>query len=173
LLAALRRRLTMTATTRTPAQRLAALRRTEKFKACITAKVDPDLAVKALDPELHAALHPVEADPLTAQVAALVAANFTEAEARRLLGGTATEVTPAEAAVAVKDEAEALVAAKGLAFTKGRVYVTGSILEAAARVLKGKKPEIVASSGVGRTSAVLVFCLPSGDAAIQNLHKPV
>lgn len=66
---------------------------------------------------------------------------------------------------------EALVAERGFQFTRGRVYVTPQIVEAAVRVLKTGRTEIATSSGNGRIEAVVVFATESGDAAVQNLVR--
>lgn len=74
-----------------------------------------------------------------------------------------------EKIVTTKDTVEALVEARGFGFARGRVYVTGEIVEASVRVLKGGSPEIVKTSGNGRISAVAIFATESGDCAVQNL----
>lgn len=71
-----------------------------------------------------------------------------------------------------KEKADALVEKKGLAYAKGRVYTTTDIIEAQVRVMRSGKAEIVQSSGVGRTKAVLVTREESGDVALQNLTTP-
>ena len=70
------------------------------------------------------------------------------------------------------DKGARLVEKKGYAFTSCRVYVNMSIVEATVRVLKTGKPEIITSSGVGRTKAVLIQRMESGDVSVQNLTKP-
>lgn len=125
------------------------------------------------DAQVLSYLQPVVSNP----VADLIAAGIPADEAARIVGGQfATPTAVAETvkvALTSKEQADALVAQHGFTHTKGRVYATGSILEAAARVLKGGKPEVVTSSGVGRTKAVVIFRESSGDVAIQNLTDPV
>lgn len=79
---------------------------------------------------------------------------------------TTADLTP-------KQAGEALVAQRGLSFTRGRVYSNSDIIEAQVRVLKTGKPEVVSTSGVGRIAAVLIYRETSGDVALQNLVKPV
>ena len=74
--------------------------------------------------------------------------------------------------VTSKDVAEALVEEKGYTFTKGRVYGGVTLAEAIVRVHKTGSPQIVQSSGVGRTKGVLVYKEESGDVALQNLTQP-
>lgn len=131
------------------------------------------------------ALPAAPADPDAERVAALVATGkFTEAQARSIVAAAAqpqhfTPTVPAQAApakaepVTSKAQADVLVTQQGLAHAKGRVYLTGAMLEAGARVLKNGTPEIIASSGAGRTTHVLIFRTDGGDLAAQNLYKPV
>jgi hypothetical protein len=149
------------------AQLTAAAKRTKKYAALLGVGLTEDAALRQLGV--------VAADT---RVADLVAAGFTQADAEAavaLADGT-TSTTPAPVAPVAetsKSVGEALVAQRGLAFSSGRVYVNGGIIEAAARVLKTGAPEIATSSGVGRTKAVLVFREESGDVALQNLRQPV
>lgn len=144
---------------------MANVKNTKKYKGLLAAGFTEEQALSFLSPAQ---------DP---KVAALVAAGFDVEQATRLAAGQYS--TPAgvgavlAAPVTSKDKADALVAQAGYAHTKGRVYVTGAILEAAARVIKGGEPEVVQTSGVGRTKAVVIFREDSGDAAIQNLVVPV
>jgi hypothetical protein len=163
--------MTATATVLTPAQ-VGGIKRSKKFAALVTNGFTEAEALSLLGVPAQ------PADPAAEKVAALVATgSFTEAEARSIV--EAQFFTPTATATAVKPEpvtsktlADNLVAQAGLAHTKGRVYVTGSILEAAARVLKTGTPEIIATSGVGRTKAVVIFREDSGDVALQNLFQP-
>lgn len=150
---------------------LAAVRRTKKFKTLIAVGMDETKALKYLG-------HPVATEPDT-KLAELVAAGFTEAEAQQALGlaseASTAVVTPptieAPKVLTSKDQGDQLVEAQGLEFAKGRVYVTPDTIEAAVRVRKTGKPEIIASSGAGRTAAVLLFKTDNGDVALQNLIK--
>ena len=158
----------MTATTRTPAQQVAAAKRTKKYQALITtAGLAEDRALRIVMGQDA----PVT-DPLAPRINALVEAGFTEDEARQLLAEQPAEPTPQKAEPEVS-VAEALVAQHGLTFTKGRVYGGVTLAEAIVRVSKTGTPEIVASSGVGRTAAVLVNRESSGDVSVQNLRRPV
>lgn len=91
------------------------------------------------------------------------------------LGLTVDEVKAAlnepevEADAPTESTPEDLVAAAGFTFTKGRVYVNKDVVEGIARVLTTGSTEIIRTSGNGRTKAVLVTRLESGDASVQNL----
>lgn len=122
-----------------------------------------------------AAVAPVEPE-VDSRVAELVKAGFKEDEAiAALAAGDAAEAPAAEAEKPApktsKEKAEALVDKQGYGFTSGRVYANGAVAEAIVRVLRKGKPEIVQTSGVGRTKAVLVWREDSGDVAVQNLSK--
>ena len=78
-------------------------------------------------------------------------------------------VLPKSTAKTSKERGDELVQAEGLTFARGRVYLTPDTIEAAVRVRKTGSPEIIRSSGVGRTAAVLLFREESGDVAAQNL----
>jgi len=67
---------------------------------------------------------------------------------------------------------EVLVAKAGLTPVRGRVYVTGAVIEAQARVLKTGKPEVVRNTGTHRTKGVLVYRHDKDTAALQNLGEP-
>lgn len=144
------------------------IRKTKQFKAILAVLKDQDKALAA-----YYAANPDQAPQVEPQgdLADLMAAGLTEAQAKAALAtpADAPVETPAETPVTSKDVAEALVAERGFTFTKGRVYATGTLAEAIVRVLKNGKPEIVPSSGVGRTKGVLVYKLDSGDVALQNL----
>lgn len=49
------------------------------------------------------------------------------------------------------------------------MYLTLDTIEAAVRVRKTGSPELIRSSGVGHTKAVLLYREDSGDVAAQNL----
>ena len=150
----------------------AQIARTKKYQALIAVGLSPEAAAKKYR-EVVEGLAPVAApDP----VQQLIDAGFDEAEARAIVNAGATP-EPEAKVVLVKQTSqeigEALVEKAGLAFTKGRVYVTPDIIEACVRVRKTASPEVVTSSGVGRTAAVLIFKTEGGDVALQNLAKPV
>lgn len=145
------------------------IKSTKKFKALVAVLGSEEAALAAFE----RAEAPVVALP--SPVEQLVAAGFTPEEAERALANAGAAVAPVEPAkpLTSKDRGEALVAERGLAFAKGRVYVGSAHAEAIVRVLRTGTPEIVQSSGVGRTVAVLVYKEESGDAALQNLSNPV
>jgi hypothetical protein len=110
-----------------------------------------------------------EIDP---RIQALVDKGFTVEQAELALSDVeATVEAVVEAPVTEKDKADALVTERGFGYAKGRVYATPLLAEAVVRVHRGGKAEIVPSSGVGRTKAVLVYREDSGDVALQNLTK--
>jgi len=142
------------------------IKRTKKFQALLAKLGDEDRAMAAYtaafgDPEPQ----------ISDDVRELMEEGFTQAQAEAALAAPANKVATVTP-LSSKERGEALVAERGLAFTKGRVYVTGSHAEAIVRVLKTARPEIVTSSGVGRTKAVLVYREGSGDVALQNLAQP-
>ena len=158
---------------------LAGARRSKQYKALIAIGLDADTAMKTYQREVKG-VEMVEPEPETPDpIALLVAAGFTEDEARRVLATEAVEAaakaTPAPVAQSkpetTKDVAEALVEQHGLTFTKGRVYITTDMIEAAVRVRKTGSPEIVTGAGVGRTAAVLLFKGEAGTVALQNLTQ--
>lgn len=115
----------------------------------------------------------IKQDP---QFQALVAALGSEDAAKVAYQALADTPKPVEApkpatkpAPTSKERAEELREKQGFTYAKGRVYGGPTLAEAIVRVHKTGKPEIVASSGVGRTKAVLVYREDSGDVAQQNL----
>lgn len=109
-----------------------------------------------------------EVDPRVAQL--METGLFTQAEAEAAVAEQAAPVE-APAPQTSKQKAEALAESKGYTYARGRIYATTALAEAIVRVHKGGKPEIVQSSGVGRTKAVLVYKEESGDVALQNLTQ--
>jgi hypothetical protein len=103
-----------------------------------------------------------------AKLDALLAAGLTKKQAKEVLAALAGEATVVADPKAVLEQA---VEAAGFAYTSGRVYFgpDGAMIEAVVRVLKTGTPEIVATSGNGRTKAVQVTRTASGDASVQNL----
>ena len=155
-------------------------RATKKFKALIAAGLSESDALTVMGADDSATQ--VEPDAK----AQLIDAGFTEEQATKILAdrdkgkgkkkgkkAKAKQVEAAPEALTPKQEAEALVASKGLTFTRGRVYGGAALAEALVRVMKTGTAEVVTSSGVGRVSAVLVYRETSGDVACQNLAKPV
>jgi len=114
----------------------------------------------------------IKQDP---QFQALVAALGSEEQAKLAFDGIRQASAEPKLAVVTplssKQRAEALVEKQGFEYAKGRVYAGPVLAEAIVRVHKTGKPEIVASSGVGRTKAVLVYKEDSGDVALQNLTR--
>jgi hypothetical protein len=145
----------------------AKIKQDPQFKALVAALGSEEKAKIAFDRLRPAA---PEVDP---RVQTLLDAGFTEEQAEKALAEQDAPAEPAKLApvtpLSSKDRAEALVSEKGFEYTKGRVYGGPSLAEAIVRVHKTGKPEIVTSSGVGRTKAVLVYKEDSGDVALQNL----
>lgn len=135
---------------------------TRKFKALVAAGFTPEQAEAALTTQ-------APADPQAEKVALLVAAGFDPDQAAKLVSASNGSAPAAVAPPTHREQAEALVTERGFRYGRGRVYVTGAILEAAARVLKGGHPEVVATSGIGSKAAVVVYRESSGDVSIQNL----
>jgi len=110
-----------------------------------------------------------EAEPVVdARVQKLLDAGLTAEEAATALADVETVL---EAPVTEKEKAEALMVERGFTWAKGRVYATPALAEAIIRVHRGAKAQVVPSSGVGRTKAVLVYKEASGDVVLQNLTK--
>lgn len=142
----------------------ASIKQTSEFKALVTVFGNEDEALAR-----YKAVFGEVAEPVAAPSALdnLIAAGFTKEQAEKAL---ADKAAPAPAAPATsKEKGEALVTEKGYTFAKGRVYGAVTLAEAIVRVFKTGTPEIVTSSGVGRTKAVLVYKEESGDVAQQNL----
>lgn len=162
----------MTTTTAPKLKSDAQIARTKKYQALIAVGLSPEDAAK----RYREVVEGIAPEPTIDPIAELVAAGFTEEDARKIVSAGAVAEPEATVTAPVKKTSqelgEALVEQHGLAFTKGRVYVTPDIIEAAVRVRKTASPEVVTSSGVGRTAAVLVFKTDGGDVAIQNLAKP-
>lgn len=135
-------------------------------------KKDPQFqalaAVLGSEAKAKVAFDRLQAPKVDARVQQLLDAGFTQEEAEAAL--TEAPEAPVEAAVPTKKEQDAaLVEKHGYVFTKGRVYTGVEHAEAIVRVHRTGKTEIVQSSGVGRTKAVLVSKEESGDVALQNL----
>lgn len=172
------------------AQKIAGARRSKKYKALIeTLKLSDPAALAVLGYTVEPA--EPEVDPRVTRLIETGAFSLAEAEEAVRASETAPEEAPTDEP-AEADEAPAepeqatsggdveltseqvgngLVEAQGLTFTKGRVYLTADAVEAMVRVRKTGSPEIIQSSGVGRTKAVLFFRMDSGDVAAQNLTK--
>lgn len=143
------------------------IKSTSKYKALIAVGLDEAAAMKVLTGAKQ-----------NAEVDKLVAAGFTPEDAERILANGYTAIEPVaetvtEPAKTAKETAteynEALVAQNGRTFARGRVYINEAVVEGVVRVLKTGSSEIVNTSGVGRTKAVLVAREESGDVSIQNL----
>jgi hypothetical protein len=145
------------------------IKRTNKYKALIKTGVPSDVAIALCEADLANSKptpepEPVKADPL----ADLVAAGWDPEIAQAIIDSGATNTAPVEEQDTLS-EAERLVAESGFDYAKGRVYVTPAIVKAVIRVTESGRPEIVPTSGAGRTKAVLLNRTESGDTFIQNL----
>ena len=144
------------------AQTIKSIKATKVYKALIQALGDEDKAllayhrVNALEVPAPVAV----VDPL----AGLLAAGFTQAQAEEALKPSVSLAKPTS-----KELGEALVIEGGFSYAKGRVYANDALVAAYATVKATAEPAIVASSGVGRTKAVLVYKEESGDVTFQNL----
>jgi hypothetical protein len=125
-------------------------------------EVDPDVA-RLVE---TGAFTPEEAEAAIREVKAMSPEPATPTEDE-----PAPEPTAPKVELTSEEKGDALVAEHGLKFTRGRVYLTADDIEAAVRVRKTGSPEIVQSSGVGHTKAILFFGTPSGAVAAQNLTK--
>lgn len=147
-------------------------RSTKKYHALIAIGYTDEQALQALTDLGVIEPEPLPEFPVVQQLVA--SGEFTKEEAEALVASLSPEQpvhTPAP--LTPKQQAEALVKESGLGYTRGRVYASGDVLEAATRVLKTGTPEIVKVPGDGHIVAVLVYLAESGDvAAIQNLGKP-
>ena len=151
--------------------------RTKKFRALL-AVLDNDeaAAIRSWNGAHPENQIPVEVPAVNAEVAALMDAGFSLDEAEAALAAAAAKKASepkAEAAPLTSQErAEALVAQAGLIHVRGRVYVTGDLLEAQARVLKTGKPELVRNDGSHRTKGVVIYRLDDGKTvAVQNVGE--
>lgn len=159
-------------------------RSTKKYKALIAAGLDDSAALGVMGVSLEAA-EPVVEPEIDPRITSLVEAGFKPEQAAQIVAeqdaGSSKKKSKkakkakadAPAELSPKERAEALVAERGLTFTRGRVYVTSQVIEAQARVMKTGAPEVVQTSGVGHINAVLIYREDSGDVAVQNLRKPV
>lgn len=156
----------------------AQIKRTKKFKALVAVGLDENEAIKSYRRTvLGEGGEAVEADP----VAELVAAGFTEAEARSVLGLDEVPGAMAPAPTPIPepepepevDPIAALIIKHGFDFAKGRVYLGADAIEAAVRVRKTGQPEIVASSRANtrRPRAVVAYAGTEGEVIIQNLIR--
>ena len=143
----------------------ASLKKNPQFQALVAVLGSEEKAREAFDR--------ITKPAVDSRVQELMAAGFSEEEAKAALADEAPKPKAEAKPVAKtsKERAEELVADKGYDFTKGRVYGGVTLAEAIARVFRSGKPEIVQSSGIGRTKGVLVYKEESGDVALQNLTK--
>lgn len=151
---------------------------TIKIPAVVSADPQFKALVAALDSKEKAlaAFNRIKQSEVDPRIAELVAVGFTEAQAKAALveGEAVVAEAPAPAPkvpTTSKERGEALREKQGYGYAKGRVYGGPALAEAIVRVHKTGKPEIVESSGVGRTKAVLVYKEDGGDVAQQNLIK--
>ena len=141
---------------------------TKKFKALAVALGSEEAAITAWNSAFPE--NPIAVE-LPESVAVLVAAGFTEDQARAALDAKSA---PKQDAVALtsKEQADVLVAKEGLTHVRGRVYTNPDLIEAQVRVLKTGKPEIVRTPGSHRTTAVAIWQTDEGSVAVQNLGEP-
>jgi hypothetical protein len=157
-------------------QQIAAARRTTKYKTLVSAQFNMgDRAALAIVAPGLVIPEVTVVEAVNPNVVNLTAAGFTPEEIAKILDEAETEAAAPEAPeakvklVTSKEKGDALVAERGLKFAKGRVYLTPDGAEAFVRVRKTGTPEIIQSSGAGRTAAVLFFKTDTGDVALQNL----
>lgn len=160
----------MTTTTAPKLKTDAQIARTKKYQGLIAVGLSPEDAIKAYRRVVEGLAEP-EPEPEVNPLQPLLDAGFTQEEAQAILASGNTEPTAEEAKPepTAQELAEALVVEKGFDFARGRVYVTPDMIESAVRVRKTGAAEIIASSGAGRTKAVLLFRTESGEVALQNL----
>lgn len=150
--------------------------RTKKFRALL-ALLDNDeaAAIRSWNGAHPDNPIPVEVPEVNAEVAKLMDAGFTLEEAEAALAAAAKKADQPKAEAAPltsQEQAEALVAKAGLIHVRGRVYVTGPLLEAQARVLKTGRPEVVRNDGSHRTKGVVIYRLDDGKTvAVQNVGE--
>ena len=148
------------------------VKNTQQYAAILAALGTEDKALNAYF-DIHPDERPAETTEVDANVQLLVNSGLSVEQARQVLSAQ-VEAAPEEPKTLTPEEVgEALVAQHGYTFAKGRVYGGTALAEAIVRVTRTGSPEIVQSSGVGRTKALLVTRKESGDVAIQNLTKPV
>lgn len=140
---------------------------TKKFKALVASLGSEDAAITAWNAAFPDSAITVE---VPEDVAALIAAGFTEEQARAAL---AAKGAPQQEAVALtsEEQADVLVAKEGLTHVRGRVYANPNLIEAQVRVLKTGKPEIVRTPGNHRTKAVVLWQTNEDSVAMQNLGE--
>jgi hypothetical protein len=140
--------------------------RTKKFKGLVVALGSEEAAVKAWNNAFPDNAIPVETE-VPDNVAALVAAGFSEEEARKLLDAQGASET---VALTSQEEAEVLIAKSGLTPVRGRVYINSDVVDAFQRVLKTGKPEVIKTPGSHRTKAVALW-KADDNVACQNLGE--
>ena len=131
------------------------IRSTKKFKALIAVGLSEDQALAQLGEA-----KPDEAD---ANIARLVSAGYTETEAHAILNPSVEVVVETP-----KQVADLLVESRGLTHTRGLVRLNTEAIEAAVRVLKTGKPEVINSSDEGHVVALSIY-RENNVVAVQNL----
>lgn len=103
--------------------------------------------------------------------------SLSKAELVQVLSTLLNEETPAaapakeEAPLTSKQQADVLVEESPFTHTSGRVYLSGAMVEAAARVAKTGAPELVKTPVTGkRTAAVVLWKQADDSVAVQNLR---
>lgn len=116
-------------------------------------------------------IQPATPAEVPSELQQLLDAGFTQEQAEKALAADvkaeAAPVVPI--AETTKEKLARQVDEAGLSFTRGRVYVTKSVIEAVARTLRNGKAQIVEASGNGHVSHILVAKEESGDVSLQNL----
>lgn len=81
------------------------------------------------------------------------------------------ETTPEPETLTSKQQADVLIEESPFTHTTGRVYISGAMIEASARVLNTGAPEIVKTPVTGkRTAAVAIWRQDEHSVAVQNLR---
>jgi hypothetical protein len=139
---------------------------TKQYKALFAALQSEELALAAYA-KINTPVEVVVAEPTPTEI--LLNAGFTAEQVATALEAPVEAVVVEVAVETAAEKQDRLVASKGYQYSKGRVYLSKSTLEAAARTLKSGRSQIVSTSGVGRTKALLLSKTETGDVSVQNL----
>lgn len=94
-------------------------------------------------------------------------------EILQVLAGLTEDAPATEPEATSKQQADVLVEESPFTFTSGRVYLSGAMIEAAARVANTGSPELVkVPTDSKRTAAVILWRTDEGSVAAQNLRLP-
>lgn len=95
--------------------------------------------------------------------------DLSREEVLQILAGLTEDATPENKTS--KQQADVLVEESPFTFTSGRVYLSGAMIEAAARVANTGSPELVkVPTDSKRTAAVVLWRTDEGSVAAQNLR---